>query len=934
MRLLEVTETLAAARTPETVFGVILTPALEALNAAAGAVLLVGAEAGRLKLVAAQGHAAGAQALWHGGPVTERTPTGDALRRQEPLFFEQPGDLVRAYPTLEARTGVVAGATAVLPMVLDGRPLGVLVLDVGHPRAFSSDERHFLRILAAQSALALGRAQLLTNLRQQQQEADERARQLLADARAHEAFVAFTEAVDQETDLLYLARQAVAVLRGRFPEADIGYYTPAGDVWKAQVWSDDMDAALVKNMTAGLPGSTPLIRRTLETGAPVFTATWNPEREEIAHSGAYGVGAAYPLRVGGAIRHLLLIGLKDTQEWSGQDQALVRSVGRGLNLALDRAEQVERQERQTAQLDARNRALEGFAELTRDLSLEVNPYVLVQRAQSVALSLLPEGYALYFELEGDRWALRGQTGDLRREALQAAADAGLPYHEANNLLIPYHSRTPYYQDQYARHTDNLGDLVGHLGASATLPVLVNGQVRGVFAVVLFGSARSWTRPDQAALEAVVYSLGLALERADTAVQLQVRTEEAERRVQALEAFAVLTAELNVEQGALSLIRQAQEVVLRLLPLGHSGYWEPEQGLWRRRTVLGDRQPQALRALVDAGFTVGRTPSLDRPWQTGEPEYHDQYRPGTDAPPEVEQPARSTVVLPVWEGTRIRGVMDFTTYIPHPWQPADRAMLTSVMQSLKLALERAQGVKALAERTAELERSNTDLLTANQELEAFSYGASHDLRTPVRHVKGFTEMAGRALEQGDLGKVRRHHQVIDQAADRMNDLIDAMLVLSQAGRAPVQLTEVPLGQLVTQAQRDVRLEFPDQQVSWQVGALPVIQADPQLLQQVLTNLLSNAVKYGQGRDPLIVEVWGEEQPDEVCVFVRDNGVGFDPRYADRLFGVFQRLHRQEEFRGTGVGLATVRRLITRHGGRVWAEGHPGEGAMFGFSLPQQ
>ncbi|WP_156372790.1 GAF domain-containing protein [Deinococcus sp. Leaf326] len=930
-RLQEVTEALAAVHTPEAVFRVVLAPALDALGALAGAILLVNSAGDRLDLAAAQGNTQGQPSLWQEGVLDDILPASDALRRHQSLFFEHPGDLVQAYPDLEARTGGVAAvATAVLPMFLDEQPLGALILDFKEPHQFTPKEIRFLRTLAAQSATALGRTQLLADL---QRQVKERTQHLQANVHASDAFIAFTEAIGTETDFLQLARQAMTLLRGRFPGISTAYYTPDGDLWKAQLWSEDMAPSLVQGITAGLPGSTPLIRQALETRTLVCIGAWNSAQQEIAHSESYGAGAAYPLLIDGDIQSLLLIGLKDAQKWTEPDQALVRAVGRSLNLALERAAQVERQARQSAELDARNRALENFAELTRDLSLETDPYILIQLAQTVALTLLPEGYALYFEPQGDRWVLRGQTGDLRSEGLQAAADRGLPYHEAKNLLIPYESRQPYYQDQYAKDTDNLDGLVAHLGASATLPVLVNGQVRGVFAVVLFGKVRYWSRPDQAVLESVVYSLGLAVERAITAAQLQTRTDEAERRVQALEAFAVLTAGLNVEQDPFSLILQAQEVVLGLLPSGRAGYWELEAGLWFQRVSAGGPLPSALQAFIDAGLPVGRTTSLDHAWRTGEPIYYDRYPTGQDVAPALEQPAQSTALLPVWEGDQIRGVMDFTTYTPYVWQAADRAMLTSVIQSLKLALERARGIQVLAERTAQLEQSHNDLSVANQELEAFGYSASHDLRTPVRHVKGFVTMALRALEQNDITKAVRHLGIVAEAADRMNAMIDALLALSQAGRAELNVRPVALSMLVHQAQQDVRLEFPQQLVEWQVEDLPTVVADPVLLQEVVTNLISNAVKYHHKEQLPRIRIWTEQGEQETALFVQDNGVGFDPHYADKLFGAFQRLHTQQEFIGTGIGLATVRRIVTRHGGRVWAEGRLGEGATFGFSLPR-
>lgn len=233
---------------------------------------------------------------------------------------------------------------------------------------------------------------------------------------------------------------------------------------------------------------------------------------------------------------------------------------------------------------------------------------------------------------------------------------------------------------------------------------------------------------------------------------------------------------------------------------------------------------------------------------------------------------------------------------------------------------------------ELEERARTLEAANEEMEAFSYSVSHDLRAPVRHVMGFSSVLRASLGERLDEKSGRSLRMIESAAGRMNALIDAMLDLARTSRLPLRMGWVDLGELVDRAREDLLPELMEREVRWTVGALPTVMGDRDTLQQVVVNLVSNAVKYSRGREVTRVEVWAEERAGEWAVFVRDNGVGFDPRYGDKLFGVFQRLHRQEEFEGTGVGLANVRRIVEKHGGRVWAQGRPGEGARFSFSLP--
>ena len=227
---------------------------------------------------------------------------------------------------------------------------------------------------------------------------------------------------------------------------------------------------------------------------------------------------------------------------------------------------------------------------------------------------------------------------------------------------------------------------------------------------------------------------------------------------------------------------------------------------------------------------------------------------------------------------------------------------------------------------------TSLDAANKELEAFSYSVSHDLRAPLRHVVGFAglleQRAGAQLDD----QCRRYVKTIADAATRMGRLIDDLLAFSRTGRADLTKGRVNLTELVREVQTEVAEGVEDRQIVWSVGALPDVSADRALLRLAMVNLLSNAVKYTGTRPSAHIEV-GTEKPvnGEVTVFVRDNGVGFDMAYADKLFGVFQRLHG-DEFKGTGIGLANVQRIVRRHGGHTWAESAVDRGATFYFTLP--
>jgi PAS domain S-box-containing protein len=234
---------------------------------------------------------------------------------------------------------------------------------------------------------------------------------------------------------------------------------------------------------------------------------------------------------------------------------------------------------------------------------------------------------------------------------------------------------------------------------------------------------------------------------------------------------------------------------------------------------------------------------------------------------------------------------------------------------------------LEERTAELE-------AINKELEAFAYSISHDLRAPLRHMAGYTELLQKNASSILDEKSRRYMMMIQESAKRMGDLIDDLLAFSRIGRAETRMTMVSLEQLVREALSEVQQETDGRNMDWKIGALPNLYGDRSMLRVVLVNLVSNAVKFTRTRPQPEIEIGcadGEE--DEIVVFIRDNGVGFEMKYVNKLFGVFQRLHRAEEFEGTGIGLATVQRIIHRHGGRVWAEGLVDRGATFYFSVPK-
>jgi signal transduction histidine kinase len=298
--------------------------------------------------------------------------------------------------------------------------------------------------------------------------------------------------------------------------------------------------------------------------------------------------------------------------------------------------------------------------------------------------------------------------------------------------------------------------------------------------------------------------------------------------------------------------------------------------------------------------------------------------------------RSILLAPLIVEERLMGVMLISSLEAEAFQQEHQEIAREVADQMAISIRQARLLEGLRRSAAELEQRvierTAQLEAANQELEAFAYSVSHDLRAPLRAIDGFSRIMLTSHSSGLPDEARRYLQLVRENTTQMGELIDDLLTFSRLSRQPLNKQSVNPAGIVRLSWKELLETIEGRQLEITIQDLPACEADPGLLKQVFVNLLSNAIKFTRGREPGCIEVGTVVKDGLAAYFVKDNGVGFDMRYAHKLFGVFQRLHRADEFEGTGVGLAIIQRIIARHGGQVWAEAEVDRGATFYFTLP--
>ncbi len=476
-------------------------------------------------------------------------------------------------------------------------------------------------------------------------------------------------------------------------------------------------------------------------------------------------------------------------------------------------------------------------------------------------------------------------------------------------------------------------------ANAALPMFLDDRPFGVI-VLDFAAPHHFSPKERRFLRLLSAQCAIALGRAEAISRLEAhvheRTRQLEDQTRQLEeeraaqaAFVAFTEAVGSETNLSQLVGQAITLLHETCDV-EAAYFERDGDLFRASVWSPSADP-ALLPLLQRGFPLQHS-SIARGLQQNTATFIDHWRDSGLLIPEsgIYQAAAG---YPYFKDETLESVLMIGSQTSAVWDERSKGIFRAVGRSLDLALDRARQTRTVTAQRDALDLRTRELAESTAELQAFSYSVSHDLRTPVRHMIGFLELARKALDGRLDERSARYLDVVEQSGRQMNTLIDGLLDLSNAAQRTLQPSLVDLNQLMARIQTTLLPDLLTRNVAWEVTDLPRVWGDQEALSQVLTQLTENALKFTQSRDPASIRIWAEDLGGAWKICVRDNGLGFDPRYQDRLFNLFQRLHRADEVSGTGVGLASVRRLILKHGGQVFAEGRPGEGATFGFTLPK-
>jgi signal transduction histidine kinase len=473
-----------------------------------------------------------------------------------------------------------------------------------------------------------------------------------------------------------------------------------------------------------------------------------------------------------------------------------------------------------------------------------------------------------------------------------------------------------------------------------VPMIAGGELLG--ALSFGGRARHFPSEQVNIVREVAAQLAIAISQANLLARVKEHAAELEARV------CARTAELDLLHSTTLEISKARDstdaftLLLRKV-CEYSGWcfaqtWLPHAGTSRLKLgAAWYSQHGRFDDFREGNERLAFAPeggALERAWRNREPEWVWELTPAAQAvrrPLMIDAGFKSWIGFPVVADGEAIAVVEFFDTELRSRDERTLQLIATLANQLGPVIERKRAAEQIDALNANLQRYTVELEATNQELESFSYSVSHDLRAPLRAVDGYARMLEEDYRERLDEEGQRLLRVVRDSSARMGRLIDDLLAFSRLGRQEPAARRVDMAALVAEAAAEARGES---RAALELAPLPDADADRAMLKQAWLNLIGNAFKYSAKRADARVEIGAREEIGEVVYWVRDNGVGFDMRYAAKLYGVFQRLHRAEEFPGTGVGLAIVQRVVTRHGGRVWAESKLGEGACFYFSLPRR
>ncbi|GHF44145.1 signal transduction histidine kinase [Deinococcus metalli] len=483
-------------------------------------------------------------------------------------------------------------------------------------------------------------------------------------------------------------------------------------------------------------------------------------------------------------------------------------------------------------------------------------------------------------------------------------------------------------------------LSGVTGSLVSLPLTVRDDILGTLALT-FSQERTFDDLDRTFLTSLAGGCAQALQRS---AALAASEQLNDRLTFLADVSGVLSTSLDLDRTLASVARLTVPRLADWCVI----YLPVEGGPLEPVTVM-HQDPAMVEFLLDftRRYPTHTTPDsgIGRVYLTGEPELvptipdeaYDQLPTENGYRDDVRRlQLRTVLTVPMKAAGHVVGVLGMArSSLDRAYTEDDLAFALQVAGRAGKAVENARLHRSLDALNAHLEervQQRTEaLVAANRDLQAFAHSASHDLRTPIRHIASFAELLARRLPVEDE-RSRSALTQIETAARRLSDTVDGLLMLSTSGQQPLSVVAVDLDALTHTITAELSADHPGRVIEWVVRPLPTVLGDASLLTLVLQNLLGNAVKYTRECTPAVITVEAATSADEVAVTVRDNGVGFDPDYAHKLFVPFARLHSPDSFAGTGLGLANVRRMVERHGGRVWAHSGGGTGALFGFTLP--